>query len=74
MTQCLLQNLKEFITRSKDKTMNFDDQVEKSAYCVTFFNSTLEHQKKMIEEVKQSHPGHPVIAELEAMHETVKTL
>lgn len=54
--------------------MNFDDQVEKNAYCVTFFNSTLEHQAKMIQEVKQSHPGHKIIAELEAMHETIKTL
>ena len=54
--------------------MNFDDQVEKTAYCVTFFNSTEEHRVRLIEEVKQSHPGHPIIAELEAMHETIKTL
>jgi len=45
--------------------MNFDNQQEKTAYCVNFFNSTLEEQVKIIEQVKQSHPGHTIIAELE---------
>ena len=54
--------------------MNFDDQVEKSAYAANFIMQTVEQQKVLLDELRVSHPGHPIIAELEATHETTKTL
>lgn len=54
--------------------MNLDDNIERTTYGINFFNSPVENQARMLEEVKQSHPGHSIIAELEKMHEFSKTL